>query len=296
VLERDQPKAFTSDFTEDHLNLWLTVETVKSEPVPTEQTGYIRTVVGRNFYQEVYHADKQVILELYAPWCQHCQDLEPHYEEFAQKIHDQKRALVVAKMDGSANNIPFANFDYTGFPTIFHLKPGSYEPSTVSARTADELIKYVQSKSIPKLSEVEADAKKSESLMDQFKSESVPTKTRGPVVRVVFKTFTRLVFQDHKNVVLKIYSPTCPHCKAIAPTYEEFAKKMKKERHNLVVAKIDGTANDIPFDGFECEGYPKLFFIPAGQKQPLKSFIGSYAVEQMEDFLSSPEKHVIEDE
>lgn len=58
----------------------------------------------------------------------------------------------------------------------------------------------------------------------------------------------------------------CQHCRALEPEYKKLAKKMKKENPNLVVAKMDATANDVhPLFG-EIKGYPTIFFLPVGRK------------------------------
>ena len=50
------------------------------------------------------------------------------------------------------------------------------------------------------------------------------------------------------------------------PEYKKLAKKMKKENPNLLVAKMDATANDVhPLFG-EIRGYPTIFFLPVGSK------------------------------
>jgi len=287
---------FKETFDRENIIWWIATETVSSEPVPTEseQTGVVRKVVGRTFAEEVF-TDSHVIIEVYAEWCSHCKDLAPIYEEFALSMRADNWDLVVAKIDGEKNGIPFDGFDREGYPTIFHLAPNSHAPVKVKARTLAKLQEYVKSARIPRKSPSKVEKTQSErtakdqaagSLLESFTSEPVPSSQTGPVLQVVFKSFIQDVFRDDRSTLLEVYSPICPHCKAVAPQYKQLAERLASERPTqYMVAKIDATKNDIPFEGFAVKGYPTLFYIKAGEKKPMKEFVGSMIVEQMIDFL-----------
>jgi len=46
--------------------------------------------VGSTFQKEVFTADEDVLLEVYAPWCGHCKKLEPEYTKLAKKIKKEE--------------------------------------------------------------------------------------------------------------------------------------------------------------------------------------------------------------
>eukprot|EP00928_Gymnodinium_smaydae_P078831 TRINITY_DN62898_c0_g1_i1.p1 TRINITY_DN62898_c0_g1~~TRINITY_DN62898_c0_g1_i1.p1 ORF type:complete len:1131 (-),score=297.84 TRINITY_DN62898_c0_g1_i1:159-3551(-) len=290
--------AYSGAFTSDNIIWWLASETVKSEPVPpeSEQRGVVRKVVGKSFAQEVFR-DTHVLIEVYAEWCSHCKELAPKYEEFALKMQTQNRDLVVAKIDGDKNGIPYEGFDREGYPTIFHIAPGSQKPTKVMARTVEDLELWVNKQKIGKAKQAPQEKPKAqpkadpvdpqkEDILNRFMSQPVPTEQTGHVRTVVFRTFIDEVFRDDKSTILEVYSPTCPHCRALAPQLETFAEGLKTKMPDHVVLKFDHTANDMPFEGFEIKGYPTLFYIPAGAKKPSQSFVGSMVVEQMKNFLA----------
>lgn len=53
-----------------------------------------------------------------APWCGHCQNLEPIYEELAEEYEDNED-IVIAKMDATENEA--AQIPIKGFPTIVYF-------------------------------------------------------------------------------------------------------------------------------------------------------------------------------
>ena len=117
---------------------------IKSQPVPRSQKGPVTVVVGKSFESVVLDASKDVLIELYAPWCGHCKKLDPVYRKLAArfaKVPD----LVIAKMDATANDAPSA-FAAGGYPTIYFKAAGGdatpvkYDgPNTLAA-----LEKYVR--------------------------------------------------------------------------------------------------------------------------------------------------------
>jgi thiol-disulfide isomerase/thioredoxin len=59
----------------------------KSAPIPEEPTdGGVTVVVGKTVESIVFDADKDVLLEVYAPWCGHCKQLEPIYKKLAKRF------------------------------------------------------------------------------------------------------------------------------------------------------------------------------------------------------------------
>lgn len=100
-----------------------------------------------------------------------------------------------------------------------------------------------------------------------LKSQSFPVRNPEDAVKVVVgKDFEDIVMDKSKDVLLEIYAPWCGHCQALAPTYQQLGEVMQvnnaEKDHDVVIAKMDGTINDVPLSaGFSVKGYPtiKLF-------------------------------------
>lgn len=288
-----QPYESDEPYSSDSLGIWLAEQFVKSEPPPATQPELVKTVVGMTFRDMVFgplDQGQHVMLEVYAPWCGHCKKLAPEYERFARKMADEGRTIVVAKLNGDANGIPYGGFEYTGYPTIFYLAPGSADIVKLSERTAEDLHNFVRKNRVPtkpKAEDKEVNPKVGmDKMLENFRSEDIPVQQTSPVLTVVLKNFIETVFNDIRHCILMLYAKGCPHCQNMMPLLDSFASVVA-HREDLSVAKMDGQANDLPISGFEVKGYPTLFFIEAGQKEPAKSFIGSNALSQMQQYLGS---------
>lgn len=91
---------------------------LKSEEIPEEgedMDGNVQVVVGKSFDTIVKDPKKDVLLEIYAPWCGHCKNLEPIYKKLATRFKSID-TVVIAKMDGTANE--HAEVEVQGFPHI----------------------------------------------------------------------------------------------------------------------------------------------------------------------------------
>ncbi|KAH9660828.1 protein disulfide isomerase-like 1-4 [Citrus sinensis] len=93
----EAPKTFGEDFLEGKLKPFF-----KSDPIPETNDGDVKIVVGNNFDEIVLDESKDVLLEIYAPWCGHCQAFEPTYNKLAKHLRGVD-SIVIAKMDGTTN-------------------------------------------------------------------------------------------------------------------------------------------------------------------------------------------------
>uniref|UniRef100_A0A3Q3FQF1 Protein disulfide-isomerase A4 n=1 Tax=Labrus bergylta TaxID=56723 RepID=A0A3Q3FQF1_9LABR len=102
-----------------------------------------------------------------------------------------------------------------------------------------------------------------------IKSQPVPKNNKGPVKVVVGKNFDDIVMDTQKDVLIEFYAPWCGH-------WEK----------NLVIAKMDSTANDVPNENYKVEGFPTIYFAPSNSKQsPVKFEGGDRTVEGFSKFV-----------
>ncbi|CAL1412483.1 unnamed protein product [Linum trigynum] len=114
------------------------------------------------------------------------------------------------------------------------------------------------------------------------KSEPIPETNNEPVKVVVADTLQELVFNSGKNVLLEFYAPWCGHCKKLAPILDEVALSFENDP-SVLIAKLDATANDLPSDTFDVQGYPTVFFRSASGN--LVQYEGDRTKEDIIEFI-----------
>ncbi|KAI5671948.1 hypothetical protein M9H77_12312 [Catharanthus roseus] len=92
-----------------------------------------------------------------------------------------------------------------------------------------------------------------------IRSEPIPEVNNEPVKVVVTNSLEDMVFKSGKNVLLEFYAPWCGHCQKLAPILEEVATSFEDD-HDVMIAKLDATANDVPNETFDVQGFPTLYF------------------------------------
>lgn len=114
----------------------------KSAPIPQspdDLDGGVQIIVGKTVDSIVLDPKKDVLLEVYAPWCGHCKKLDPVYKKLAKRFA-KIDSVVIAKMDGTENEHP--SIDAKGFPTILFFPAGAKPTDTpISFEGGDRSLK-----------------------------------------------------------------------------------------------------------------------------------------------------------
>ncbi|XP_030434239.1 protein disulfide-isomerase A2 [Gopherus evgoodei] len=118
-----------------------------------------------------------------------------------------------------------------------------------------------------------------------FMSEEVPEDwDKHPVKILVGKNFEQVAYDETKNVFVKFYAPWCTHCKEMAPVWEALGEKYK-DHENIIIAKLDATANEIM--NLTIRGYPTLHYFPAGPDRKMIEYKSTRDLETFSKFLEN---------
>ncbi|XP_023228610.1 protein disulfide-isomerase-like [Centruroides sculpturatus] len=131
-------------------------------------------------------------------------------------------------------------------------------------------------------------------------SESVPENwDKGPVKVLVGNNFDDVALDKTKDVLVEFYAPWCGHCKQLAPIYEKLGEKYK-DKSNIVIAKMDATANELEHTKIHSFPTIKLFKKDSNE---VVDFNGERTLEGLSKFIdsggvdgASPKEEEVEEE
>lgn len=78
------------------------------------------------------------------------------------------------------------------------------------------------------------------------------------------------------------------------PVYDELGEHFD-DNEKIVIAKMDGTTNEIDIPGFEVQGYPSLFF-KNGETRQVTKYSGGHELDDLIDYIEENAYNFIEDE
>jgi thioredoxin-like negative regulator of GroEL len=99
----------------------------------------------------------------------------------------------------------------------------------------------------------------------RLKSEEVPEDQNEAVQTLVGKNFEQIVYDTSKDVLVMFHSPKCQHCQLFMPIMDKVAEFLNLGTDDIILAKIDGTVNDVK--GHDVNSFPTIKFFPRNNKK-----------------------------
>ena len=93
----------------------------------------VTKITKENFQELVLNADREVLLDFWAPWCGPCRMVSPVVDEIAQERQD----VLVGKVNVDEEMELAAQFQVMSIPTLVVLKNGQVVNRAVGARPKD---------------------------------------------------------------------------------------------------------------------------------------------------------------
>lgn len=224
-------------------------------------------LIPSNFDKIVFESNKPALVEFFAPWCGHCKNLAPVYDELAASFGAHADKVTIANVDADANKDLGKRFGVQGFPTLkwFDGKPGSEPVDYNGGRDLESLQKFVTEKSGVKPKGVKA-APSHVQILDE-------------------KSFKEQVGKD-KDVLVAFTAPWCGHCKNLKPIYEKVAEDFADEP-DVIIAQVDAEAENSKSLAQEQEisGFPTIKFFPKGRTEAT-AYPGARSEEAFVNFIN----------
>ena len=104
-------------------------------------------LIPNNFDSIVLKSGKPALVEFFAPWCGHCKNLAPVYEELAAAFAFAGDKVTIAKVDADEHRELGKRFGVQGFPTLKWFDGKSDKPEEFSgSRDLESLSKWITDK------------------------------------------------------------------------------------------------------------------------------------------------------
>jgi protein disulfide-isomerase A1 len=237
----EDPVVFTGEFTQDAITAW-----VLSEGYPL-----IDELAQKTWTRS--STSQQPLLALFVT------DYSEENFNFAKEVARNFKGKVITTYSNSAQLAERWGSSGKVIPTAIYVHWAGEQPKFViyneesSPLTAETAISFTNQA-------IEG------TYTSYKKSEPIPESNDDAVKVLVGKNFEEIVFDKEKDVFVEFYAPWCGHCKKLAPVWDELGEVFEDKAPNVVIAKIDATANSLP-DGIEIGGFPTLIFFPADDKK-----------------------------
>jgi protein disulfide-isomerase-like protein len=107
----------------------------------------VQALTPSTFGDVVLKSGKPALVEFFAPWCGHCKNLAPVYEELATVFQHASDKVTVASVDADEHKSLGKDYGVSGFPTIKWFDGKSNKPVDYSGgRDLESLSKFITEK------------------------------------------------------------------------------------------------------------------------------------------------------
>ncbi|OBZ67643.1 Protein disulfide-isomerase tigA [Grifola frondosa] len=220
-------------------------------------------------FDEIVGQGKPALVEFFAPWCGHCKNLAPVYEQLADAFAHAKDKVIIAKVDADGAGRPLGQkYGVTGFPTLKWFGAEGGEPDKYEGgRDLDTFVSFITQKTGVK-SNIKPPPLPSYQILD-------------------IHTFDEVALNPDKDVIVAFTAPWCGHCKRLKPIYEEVAKDFASES-NCIVANVDAdAANNKPLaTKYGVGSFPTIMFFSKTSKEEPEDYNGDRTEEAFVAYLN----------
>lgn len=201
------------------------------------------------------------LVEFYAPWCGHCQQLKPEYLKLAKGLGD---VVNVAAVNADEHKDLAQRYAIQGFPTIkLMYADGSGKIKSIAyngGRTSTDMATWAMTQA-------------NKIVMSRLGGKS-SSKSGGStsgfyagsdVIDLTDSNFHNMVTKGDDMWFVEFYAPWCGHCKNLKPHWVGLAKYVKGK---VKIGAVDCTQHQQTCSEFGVQGFPTIKFFGDNKERP----------------------------
>jgi protein disulfide-isomerase A6 len=250
-----------------------------------------------NFNKLVLQGDEVWIVEFFAPWCGHCQQLVPEYKKAATAL---KGVVKVGAVNADEHRSIGGQYGVQGFPTIKIFGSNKNKPEDYNGqRNAQGLVDAGLSAARSAVNARLSGRGGSKSGGGGGGGGSGGGNTQGDpkdVVELNDNNFDSVVLDSEDMWLVEFYAPWCGHCKNLAPHWASAATELKGK---VKLGAVDATVSTLLANRYGVRGYPTIKYFGPGRKDAdsAEEFNGgrtsgdivNWALEKLAENVPAPE-------
>lgn len=206
------------------------------------------------------------LVEFYAPWCGHCQQLKPEYLKLAKGLHD---VVHVGAVNADEYKELAQRYSIQGFPTIkLMYTDGSGKIKSVSyngARTSGDMATWALGQANKVVMARLGGGSTSSSGSSKPSGSTSGFYAGSDVIDLTDSNFHSLVTKSEDMWFVEFYAPWCGHCKNLKPHWVGLARSVKGK---VKVGAVDCTQQQQTCSEYGVQGFPTVKFFGENKERP----------------------------
>ncbi|XP_026732029.1 thioredoxin domain-containing protein 5 homolog [Trichoplusia ni] len=203
-----------------------------------------------NFKFQIEEMDGNFVM-FYAPWCRHCTEFHPIWEELAELVNSKDSKFAIAQVDCTIHYKLCNDYDITGYPTLLYFHKNTFSP-----------VEFKGTRDLPSLTLFLSEA-------FTMKSEGIDTEKDSREVKV----YSGMAYLNDQNIekfvskgqhFVMFYATWCRASQKLAPVWADLAVQYAHNEY-IQIGKVNCMDNEMTCKTFDIKQYPYLMWIVNGR-------------------------------